>query len=267
MTLSSKLRGILYEPRVRSVDVDAPDFLSIHAQILREKPILHSTFLDFYRQMSRLSNTYVTGQGREIELGSGAGFFPEVRPAVEKSDIRILPGIPLVLDAQKMNLPNQSVRCIYAINVFHHLPEPELFFQELKRVLSPGGGCILIEPHGGPASAALHRRLHKDEYFDPDAVEWSNTNIRGPLSGANQALAHIVFERDIETFEVKHGRDLSLVHRKYRTNALRYLASGGLNFRQVMPSIATEMLRGVEKVLTPLARAWTFHQAIVLKRN
>jgi SAM-dependent methyltransferase len=267
MTLSAKLRDILYEPRVRSIDVDAPDFLSVHAQILREKPILHGTFLDFYRQMSRLCDTYVTGQGREIELGSGAGFFHEVRPAVEKSDIRTLPGIPLVLDAQKMELSDQSERCIYAINVFHHLPEPERFFQELKRVLTPGGGCILIEPHGGPASAALHRRLHKDEYFDPNANGWSNTNIRGPLSGANQALSHIVFERDFVKFEKEHGHDLSLVHREYCTNGLRYLISGGLNFRQLMPSATAGILRGIETALSSIARTWTFHHALVLRRN
>jgi SAM-dependent methyltransferase len=267
MSFVEKLRDLLYEPRVRSVDVDAPEFLSMHAQILREKPILHGTFLDFYRQMSRLCDTYVTGNGREVELGSGAGFFPEVRPVVEKSDIRTLPGIPLVLDAQKMDLPDRSVRCIYAINVFHHLPEPDLFFGELKRVLTPGGGCILVEPHGGPASAALHRRLHKDEYFDPHAIEWSNANIRGPLSGANQALSHIVFERDLMKFEREHGRELNLVHREYCTNSLRYLVSGGLNFRQLMPSATAGVLRKIEEVLSPAAKSWTFHHALVLKRK
>jgi SAM-dependent methyltransferase len=267
VTLSRKIRELLYEPRVRAVDVDAPDFISVHAQILREKPILHDTFRHFYLQMSRLCDAYVTGSGREIELGSGAGFFPDVRPAVEKSDIRTLPGVSLVLDAQKMDLADSSVRCIYAINVFHHLPEPQLFFSELKRVLSPGGGCILIEPHGGPASAALHRRLHKDEYFDADAIEWSNTNIRGPLSGANQALSSIVFDRDLAKFEREHGQDLHLVHREYCTNSLRYLVSGGLNFRQLLPNASAGALRGVEMCLSPLARFWTFHHALVLRRT
>ena len=174
MALSQRLREILYEPRVRDFDVDSADFLALHAQILQEKPILYDAFRDFYIQMARLCDEYLKVPGREIELGSGAGFFPDIRLSVEKSDIRILPGNSLVLDAQNLDLPDQSVRCLYGVNVFHHLPEPEMFFSELKRVCVPGGGCILIEPHGGPASAALHKRLHNNEYFDPEATEWSN---------------------------------------------------------------------------------------------
>lgn len=64
-----------------------------------------------------------------------------------------------------MNLFDNLVRCIYAINIFNHLAEPEKFFEKLKRVLVPRG-CILIKPHGGSASAALRKKLHKDEFFD-----------------------------------------------------------------------------------------------------
>jgi hypothetical protein len=71
-------------------------------------------------------------------------------------------------EAEELALPNNSVRCIYAINVFHHLPESE----ELCRVLHPGGGCILIEPHGGSASAFPHRHMHVDEHFDLTAPTW-----------------------------------------------------------------------------------------------
>jgi ubiquinone/menaquinone biosynthesis C-methylase UbiE len=81
------------------------------------------------------------------------------------------------LDAQAMNLADNTVRCIYAINVFHHLPDPDLFLVELVRVLQPGGGCILIEPHCGFVSSLVHRHLHSDEYFDPDAPEWRTVEI------------------------------------------------------------------------------------------
>lgn len=267
MGSAEKIRKMLYEPRVRDVNVDAPDFLELHAQILKEKPMLHDTFLAFYKQMGRLCDTYLTAEGREIELGSGAGFFKDVRPQVETSDIREAPGIELVIDAQNMQLPDSSVRCVYAINVFHHLPEPERFFEELKRVLVSGGGCVLVEPHGGPGSAALHKRLHKDEFFDPNARAWANTEIRGPLSGANQALSHIVFSRDLSRFERDHGSDLELVHREYCGNSLRYLFSGGLNFRQLLPNVLMPVLRGAERVMYPASHWWSFHHALVLQRK
>lgn len=267
MTLSTTLRGLLYEPRVRDLDVDAPDFLEVHATVLKEKPMLHDTFRYFYEKMAGLCDAHLATEGREIELGSGAGFFKDIRPGVETSDIRQASGIDLVIDAQNMDLPDESVRCVYAINVFHHLPEPEKFFAELGRVLVPGGGCVLIEPHGGPASAALHKRLHKDEFFDAQAPDWVNAEIRGPLSGANQALSHIVFSRDIARFERDHGQYLSLVHREYCANSLRYLFSGGLNFRQLLPNALSPVLKGVEAAASPLAHYWSFHHALVLQRK
>ncbi len=267
MSFTVKLRELLYEPRVKNANVDAPDFLELHSRILREKPVLNDAFTAFYNQMGQLCDRYLAVEGREIELGSGAGFFKAIRPQVETSDIREAPGIDLKLDAQSMNLPDTSVRCVYAINVFHHLPEPERFFDELKRVLVPGGGCILIEPHGGLASAALHKRLHKDEFFDAGAPDWINSEIRGPLSGANQALSHIVFHRDLERFEQDHGDCLELVHREYCRNSLRYLMSGGLNFRQLVPDALSPVLRGTEYVLSPVAKLWSLHHALVLRRR
>uniref|UniRef100_UPI00404899EC class I SAM-dependent methyltransferase n=1 Tax=Orrella sp. TaxID=1921583 RepID=UPI00404899EC len=96
------------------------------------------------------------------------------------------------LDALAMNLADNTVRCIYAINVFHHLPDPDLFFAELARVLHPGGGCILIEPHCGFASSLLHRHLHSDEHFDPNAPEWRTVEI-GETCRGRIRLWHISY--------------------------------------------------------------------------
>jgi SAM-dependent methyltransferase len=204
-------------------------------------------------------------EGVEVELGTGAGFFRSVRPGLMTSDVREGVGIDRKLDAMDMDLAPDSVRCIYAINVFHHLPDPERFFEELGRVLRVGGGCILIEPHGGIASSALHAHLHSDEHFDT-AASWTNESIGGPLSGANQALAHIVFSRDRAEFERKFGVSLQIVHQQYELNGLRYLLSGGLNFRQLAPTVLVSLLQGLERVAGPLARYWSLHQMIALKR-
>ncbi len=184
-------RRVLYDGRTRQVEVDDKLLLSIHRQILQEKRLLRSAFLDFYREMTGACDRHFEGEGTEIELGSGAGFLKDVRPQVVTTDVRSAPHIDRHLDAMNMALSDRSARCVYAINVFHHLPDPDRFFQELLRVLVPGGGCVLIEPHSGPLSSIVHKRLHKDEYFDPDESGWKNDKIRGPLSGANQALAHM----------------------------------------------------------------------------
>lgn len=265
--LMSALRNLLYEPRVKDVAVDDPALLALHSAVLQEKVLLRSAFETFYRDMMSLCEQHFPVQGIQIELGSGAGFFQNLCPGLVTSDIRQGPGIDMELDALRMQLADSSVRCLYAINVFHHLPEPDLFLAELGRVLVPGGGCILIEPHVGFASALLHRHMHKDEHFDPAAKGWVTAAIAGPLSGANQALAHIVFERDRQQFEQQYGATLEIVEQRYELNALRYLCSGGLNFRQLLPGFMVTPLAGLERTLAPLARHWSLHQATVLRRR
>jgi SAM-dependent methyltransferase len=234
---------------------------------LREKQLLRSAFETFYRDMAKLCDRFFSVAGLEVELGTGAGFFKSLRPPLITSDVRKGRHIDMELDAQAMSLAEESVRCVYAINVFHHLPDPELFFGELARVLRPGGGCILIEPHGGFASALLHRHLHSDEHFDPDAPGWRTAEIGGPLSGANQAMAHIVFQRDLSRCEAMYGAQLEIVHRGYELNALRYLLSGGLNFRQLLPSFMASPLVWIERLASPLARHWSLHQVIVIRKR
>ncbi|MFZ5483245.1 MAG: class I SAM-dependent methyltransferase [Pseudomonadota bacterium] len=263
----NQLRLWLYEPRVRYVNVDDDSLLAIHRDILRDKPLLRSAFESFYLDMATLCDKYFPVEGIELELGTGAGFFKTLRPGLVTSDIRKSPEIDIELDAQAMDLEAQSVRCIYAINVFHHIPDPGRFFTELARVLRPGGGCILIEPHRGLASALVHRHLHREEHFDPNAHGWQTTDIGGPLSGANQALAHIVFERDLAQFQARFGSALEIIHRGYELNALRYLFSGGLNFRQLVPSFVTVPLALLESLARPLARFWSLHQVIVIRRR
>ncbi|MDB5988723.1 MAG: Methyltransferase protein [Herbaspirillum sp.] len=262
-----QLRQWFYASQVRGVDVDDNILLDIHTSILLKKRLLRSTFETFYRDMASLCDRYLVVSGTEIELGTGAGFFKSIRPALITSDVRKGPHIDMEINAQAMALNDDSVRCIYAINVFHHLPDPESFFAELTRVLRPGGGCILIEPHGGFASQLLHRHLHSDEHFDPNAPNWRTAEIGGPLSGANQAMAHIVFQRDLLRFEALFGKQLEIVHRGFELNALRYLFSGGLNFRQLMPSFMARPLALIESLCRPLARHWSLHQIIVIRKR
>ena len=267
MKIITNLRNWLYEPLVHGVAVDDNALLAIHMEVLRKKPLLRSAFETFYRIMMGLCDRLLAPHGIEVELGSGAGFFKSMRAGLVTSDIRKGMHIDMELDAQRMQLADASVRCIYAINVFHHLPNPELFFAELCRVLVPGGGCILVEPHNGLCSALLHRNLHTDESFVPDAASWKTTDISGPLSGANQAMAYIVFTRDLARFNSLYGHTLEIAHQGYVLNALRYLISGGLNFRQLLPSVFEPVLRTLEYACKPLARHLSLHQVIVIRKR
>lgn len=264
--MSHALRSLLLDPKVAGIPVDDPALLARHQQVLAEKPLLASAFRAFYEQMLALRDRHVTAAGIEVELGTGAGFFKNVHPELTTSDIRPGRGIDRVVDALDMPFAEASVRALYAINLFHHLPDPNRFFREVTRVLAPGGACLLIEPHGGLFSSFVHRRLHSDEHFDESGA-WCNQGITGPLGGANQALAEIVFQRDRPIFATRFGNELEIVERPYCLNALRYLASGGVNFRPLLPSPAEPILRCIERIAAPAARLWSLHQATVIRRR
>lgn len=259
------LRDLLLDPRTREGALDDDGLLREHEHIVREKRLLRSAFLTFYTTLTRLCDTYFSVEGLELELGSGAGFFKEVRPGLITSDVRKSPHIDRVIDALAMDIPDDSVRCIYAINVFHHLRSPDAFFQELIRVLRPGGGSILVEPHIGAFSAWMHKRLHTTEFFDPMMPGWE-AHIVSPMSGANQALAHIVFERDRKIFQERYGSWLEVVATEYVLNGLRYLLSGGVNFRPLAPAFVDRPLQLLEKLGKPLAKHWSLHKLIVLRK-
>jgi SAM-dependent methyltransferase len=249
------------------MSIDHEERISIHRLVLKRKRLLKSAFNVFYREMLSANAKFLSGEGSELELGTGAGFMKELRTELITSDVFPVQGIDRVIDAQKMDLEDASVRCIYAINVFHHLPDPEKFLHELSRVLVKGGGCILIEPHNGLASRMLHTYMHSDEHFDAKSSSWQCLDIRGPMSGANQALSYIVFERDQKLFESRFGDCIEIVEERYIANFLRYFLSGGLNYRQLAPDFFAGFLAGIETALTPVAKHVTFHRMTVLRKK
>lgn len=181
------------------------------------------------------------------------------------TDIVATEQLDMALNAEAMSLDDHSVRAFYAQNCFHHFPHPDRFFTELERTLKIGGGAILIEPFHGPFAAFLYKRLFKSEGFDMHFPSWE-TPSTGPMNGANQALSYIVFVRDRQAFERKHP-GLEIVHQEICGNYLRYLTSGGLNFRQLLPDALISVLKVVEKLLYPLRRVLALHHIVVIRRK
>lgn len=261
------IRNLLYEVNIKNLDVDSDELIDAHKKNIEKKILLRSAYLYFYKKMQRLSRKYFFVDGHEIELGSGISFFKEIHPKLKTSDIRNVKGLDYYLDAQAMEpIKNNSVRIIYAVNVLHHLPDPNQFFNELVRVLKKGGGCIIIEPHNGLFSRLIHKYLHKDESYDTEG-SWENNHINGPLSGANQALSYIIFERDKEKFEKMYGHDLEVINKSYNLNGLRFFLSGGLNFIQLVPSFMNKPIQFFEKILAPIAKHWTLTRTIVIRKK
>lgn len=256
---------LLRDPSVKNIDVDGEDRFRVHARVLARKPMLRAVFTGFHRTFDRLDKKFLSGAGDRIEIGAGVAPIRDSFPDVLATDIVPGPGLDLVLNAEQMNLPDGSVRALFGQNCFHHFPHPTRFFEELERVLVPGGGVILLEPYYGPFAAVLFRRMFRTEGYDRDFPSWE-TPACGPMNGANQALSYIVFQRDRAEFERRFPH-LEIVHQETCGNYLMYLLSGGLNFRQLWPGWAASVLWLFQKLLSPFDRWLALHHVVVIQRR
>ncbi len=261
-----KIRNWLIEPLIKNLDVDSVDITVAHREVLKKKYMLKKLFENFYYRCDYLDKKhfYQSKSNKRLEIGSGSSFIKEFYPDIMTSDIKPLPFVDLVCDATQMPFPDNDLRAIYGINVFHHIPNPRLFFQEALRVLAPGGGIILIEPYHGPMARKLFSNLHDSEGFDMTSPNWE-TPVTGPMSNSNQALSYIVFKRDRELFE-REFPELEIVIEHPHTH-LWYLLSGGVNFRQLVPNWGTIVIKGLEKLLSPLNHWIAFQQSIVIRKR
>ncbi len=247
------------------MDVDGSERLELHGKVLERKRMLREVFVEFHHAFHRLADRYFKVEGLEVELGAGIAPMRNSYPEVLATDIVATEKLDRALNAEAMSLDDQSARAFYGQNCFHHFPHPDRFFTELQRTLRIGGGAILIEPFHGPFAAFLYKRLFKSEGFDMHFPSWE-TPSTGPMNGANQALSYIVFVRDRQAFERKYP-GLEIVHQEICGNYLRYLISGGLNFRQLLPDALIPVLKVVEKLLYPLRRVLALHHIVVIRRK
>lgn len=258
---------LLLEPNLRGVDLQGFDRIALHADTLARKRLIREVFKEFYDTSMALDRKYFGDvTGHRIELGAGTSFFKKCYSSVISTDVQPAPHLDKVIDAHEMDLEDQSVRTLFCINCFHHF-SPQKFFGEVVRVVKPGGGCVIIDPYFGLFAQVLYKRLFRSESYDRDTPNWSycvNPVTREKLP--NQALSYLVFFRDRTEF-TRMFPELEMVYTAILPNYLRYLLSGGLNFRQVIPSFLAPLLRKVELASSQLTRVLGLHHVVVIRRR
>lgn len=257
--------NLLRYQSLNPIDMDTEERLSIHYRILSQKRILSQVFQEFHKLFHKVDLRFLSSQGVRVEIGAGVAPMKHSYPDVLATDIVPGPGLDRVIDAEAMDFDDNTVRVVFAQNCFHHLGNPEHFFHELERILMRGGGAILLEPYYGPFASFLFKRLFKTEGYDKQYPSW-NTPRSGPMNGANQALSYIIFIRDREKFE-REFPELEIVYQAPCNNFLKYLFSGGLNFRQLCPDFAIPLINVIQWILSPFTRLLALHHIIVLRKK
>ena len=240
--MSSILLRWLAHPLTAGRSLDDPATTELRKQIVESKPFLRAIYDEWY---SSLAAELPNIDGPVLELGSGAGYCDRFVPGLVTSEIFFCGTVRLVADGQRLPFPDASLRAILFTDVLHHMPDVKRFFAEARRCLRPGGRILMIEPWVSGWSRFVYTRLHH-EPFRPDAPDWSFPSS-GPLSGANGALPWIVFARDRRQFESEFP-ELSI--RRIRPfMPFRYLVSGGVGLRSLMPRFTYSFWRGLENTL------------------
>jgi len=250
----------LRQPESRKIkNLDDPQTTILHSQIIKGKVFLRNLYTDFYKIFKEAidQNARVT-----VELGSGGGFIKEIMPDVITSDIINVPNVDMIFSAEQMPFESNSVDAFFMIDVLHHIKGPRVFFSEAQRCLRKGGKIVMIEP----ANTIWYRLIIKNfhhELFDTSAG-WE-MNKTGPLSDANGALAWIIFQRDRKLFESEF-ENLKIKSICFHT-PFRYIVSGGLTYRQLLPSFMYGFVNFLEICLRPFNKWLGMFETIVLEKQ
>lgn len=250
----SKITHLLRLPQMNDYALDDPRTTESRRAIIKNKGLLRRIYAEWYARICQ--KIPVTVSGQVLEIGSGGGFFKEVYPGCRTSEIFMISGVDVVLDARCMPLHDAALQALVMVDVFHHIPDAYAFLHEVQRVLRPGGRLIMIEPWRSPWSKCIYGNLH-GEPFLPEAGA-RNATLRerwafaasGPLSGANGALPWIVFHRDRDAFLREFPLlQIESIEPDY---PFVYLASGGVSMRSLAPGWSFPLWRKAEQLCRPM---------------
>lgn len=225
------------------------------------RPLVRRLYNGWFAELqSRMSDE----PGPTVELGAGCGALKDFMPSVIATDVVATPWADRVVDAAALPFADGEVSNLVMVDVFHHIPEPELALREAERVLAPGGRVVMCEPYCSPVSRLVYKYLHHepaDMSADPAATQSGDDPF-----DANNALPTLLFWRRQELLE-RWVPQLRIAERR-RLAWFVYPVSGGFTKPALMPmrlaGPALGLERRLDSVLAPFAG---FRCIVVLERR
>jgi hypothetical protein len=195
------------------------------------------------------------GKLKVLEIGSGVSPLKRFYPGVLTSDVLQLDYLDYVFDCHHIDqfqlIRDRSLDVITLTNVLHHLRCPIEFLAKAAQKLKPKGVLIATEPFFSFFSTLINKFVHHEPLdFSIEVPELSE--VRGPLSSANQALAWLIFKRPEWRSRVEQHFQLEPpVFRPY--TALSYFATGGISHRIPIPHVLYRRLFAADLWLSRFA--------------
>ena len=245
--IANKLR--LPEAPVSISEMKSQERLTVHRSVLLKKPAFRRVALDIHSATlaeieDRSSNLH---QLPIIEIGAGIIPLSESSNNVVSTDIEISSGLGCVASATSLPFASNRIRALVGQNVFHHVPDSDGLIAEASRVLAPGGILILIEPYHGFFASLIYPALFSSEGFDKrKGVGELIRNSDGDVI-PNQAISFSYFGID-SRHKTLCDPKMQIVFTAPLRSGIRYLSSGALNFRKVLPDSFLAIFRQFEEM-------------------
>ena len=118
----NRLLDILLEPTLGSLDINGQERYVLHRAILQRKRMLREVFKEFHTLFRQLEAHFITGHGLSVEIGAGVAMMRDSYPEILATDVLPAPHLDRIIDAESMDLEDDSVRVIFGQNCFHHFP-------------------------------------------------------------------------------------------------------------------------------------------------
>ena len=265
---SKAIIDLFRDTRKRDVINDQKQRVRIDLEISSTKPEFTQVVRDMQSLMvSKMEENFRPLQLQEIrefiELGAGVIPMSNLDARIKSTDVVPSDHLDGVLDATSLDIANNCVSGFFLQNTFHHIPDPKAFFEETSRVLIPGGRIVILDPFYNTISRWLYMRLFKTEDFDMNG-SWKSDSAHAMI-GANQALSYIVFRRDREVFAATFP-GLAIVDYSPVLFGLRYILTGGVNFKKIAPGWIFSVVRRLER-FPSILRIFAIHWIVVVEKR
>jgi len=204
-------------------------------------------------------NQYIEpGSHVGVELGAGQGFGREVIQAKSYvlTDFNDYDWLDVHhVDALNTPFEDDSFDFVIASNMIHHVPYPARFFDEVGRILKPGGLLLVQDVNCSLLMRILLRVMRIEGWsFEKDVfdrtVPQSDTD---DLWAGNNAVPNLLFD-DQDLFESR--LPAFRIEMRSFSECLTYLASGGVTaktFYLPLPYWMLRFLRFADNLLTRVA--------------
>lgn len=236
----------------------------LHRRVWKKKKILREAYLEWYKQ---ILTDLRRSTNKTIEIGAGCGNFKEFKPDIIACDIQSNPWINYSFDAHNMPFNSQSIANIVLIDTLHHLYNPIKFLHEAGRILESKGRLIMIEPYPSFFSSLIYKKFHP-EPFIMDINYFgriSNVKCQKNLLYSNQGIAFLLFFKNYQKTMSKFKTIFHTIKIKKMSYFL-YPASGGFEYRQLIPDFMISFTKLMEYLLTPFKDLLAFRCYIVLEK-